>query len=194
MPPKQRVTKEMILEKAFQIASESGIEAVTARSVAKEVGCSIQPIFSQFATMEDLRQETFEYVAEQLMEEVLSFKDAPDSFAKTTMWVLHLAQNRPHLFHLLYLSNSYVSKNLLDVMLAYDSNQEMLAKMMVTYDLEREVCKDILVKGFLLLHGIATMVCTNHMDFSDEQVAGMMKDTVSDIVRGAKERKERGEK
>ncbi len=191
MPPKQRVTKEMILEQAFHIVCENGIEAVTARSVAKQVGCSIQPIFSQFATMEDLRQGTFDYACEYLMAEIMDFKDSPNFFSQTTLWVLHLAQSRPHLYHLLYLSNNYASKNLLDVMLAYESNQEMLDKMMAGYGLDREMCEDILIKGFLFLHGIATMVSTNHMDFSDEQVASMMKDTISDIVRGAKERKER---
>lgn len=61
MPPRQKITKEILLDHAFQIAESKGISAVTSRSVAKSVGCSIQPVFSQFPTMEDLRQATFEY-------------------------------------------------------------------------------------------------------------------------------------
>lgn len=34
--------------------------------------------------------------------------------------------------------------------------------------------------------GIGTIICINHMDFRDEQVAVMMKQTVADMVQGAK--------
>ena len=59
MPPKQKITEEILLSHAFQIAKEQGIDAVTSRSVAKSVGCSIQLVFSHFPTMEELRQATF---------------------------------------------------------------------------------------------------------------------------------------
>lgn len=42
MPPRQRITKEILLDHAFQIAENKGISAVTSRSVAKSVGCSIE--------------------------------------------------------------------------------------------------------------------------------------------------------
>jgi hypothetical protein len=35
LPPKQKITKDMILEATFQITSESGFDAVNARSLAK---------------------------------------------------------------------------------------------------------------------------------------------------------------
>lgn len=188
IPPKQRITKDMVLEKALQIAREKGIEAVTARSVAKETGCSIQPIFSQFATMEDLKQGTFDYACQKFMTELLSLQDTPDFLPKVSMWVIHLARNEKQLFHLLYLSNSYKSQNLLEVMLAYESNHKILEKMAEIYKLDSKTCKEILVKSFLLLHGIASMISTNHMNFTDEQAALMMKQTVEDMVNGARNR------
>ena len=46
MPPKQRITREMILECAFVMFLSEGMETVNARSVAKALGCSTQPIIS----------------------------------------------------------------------------------------------------------------------------------------------------
>lgn len=43
------------------------------------------------------------------------------------------------------------------------------------------------MRSFLLLVGVETMICENRIEFSDEQVIAMMKQTVSDIVLGAKE-------
>lgn len=189
IPPKQRITKEILLEKAFYIVKEKGIDYVTARNVAKEAGCSIQPVFSQFETIESLKRQTFEFACEKLMSEILKFQDSPDFFSKTSMWVIHLAREEKYLFHLLYLSDSYQSKNLAEVMLGYESNREILNKMVKIYNLDMETCKDILIKGFLLLHGIASMISTNHIEFTDSQVSFMMKQTVEDMVNGAKNRK-----
>lgn len=55
MPPKQRITREMILESAFVMFVNEGMETVNARSVAKALGCSTQPIFSYFTGMQDLK-------------------------------------------------------------------------------------------------------------------------------------------
>jgi AcrR family transcriptional regulator len=180
----------MILDKAFHIVKENGIDAVTARSVAKALGCSIQPIFSQFSTMEDLKHETFEYACQNLMADILKFQDAPNFFSKASMWVIHLAREEKQLFHLLYLSNSYQSQNLLEVMLAYESNHKILKKMIEIYELDLETCSEILVKAFLFLHGTASMIYTNHIEFTDEQAARMIKQTVEDMVQGAKRRGE----
>jgi AcrR family transcriptional regulator len=59
MARKQSITKESLLDHAFKIAEEQGILAVTSRSVAQAAGCSIQPVFSHFPTMEELRKQTF---------------------------------------------------------------------------------------------------------------------------------------
>lgn len=187
MPPKQKITKEMLLEHAFKIAEEEGISAVTSRSVAKAVGCSIQPVFSHFPTMEDLRQATFDYACDRFVEEVLVNENQPDFFAKTTKWVLDLARYKPNLFRLLYLSSGFKGSNLVEVMMNFESNKRMLAKMTELYGFNENICKDILMRSFLFLVGISTMICVNNMDFSDEQAAEMMKKTVADMVRGAKE-------
>lgn len=54
-----------------------------------------------------------------------------------------------------------------------------------SYGLEEEECKDIFLRGYLFLHGIATMIATNHMNFTDDEAAEMVKRTVEDMVAGA---------
>ncbi|SEW14146.1 TetR/AcrR family transcriptional regulator [[Clostridium] fimetarium] len=67
MPPQKRITKEMILEKAFFITQTEGYESITVRSLACELSCSTQPIYQEFKDMSDLKvaimQKTCEYMA-----------------------------------------------------------------------------------------------------------------------------------
>lgn len=186
MPPKQKITRDMLLEQAFKIAEEQGITAVTSRSVAKSLGCSIQPVFSQFPTMEELRQATFDYACELFVKEVFALKEYPDFFIQVIKWVTDLARNRPNLFRLLYLSDSFKSRNSVDIMMSFESNHMMIEKMKETFGLKEPACKDILLRGCMLLVGISTMICVNHMDISDEQVISVMRRTVSDMIMGAK--------
>ena len=55
MPPKVKVTKEDIINAAVDIVRKSGAQAINARTVASVLNCSTQPVFSNFATMDELR-------------------------------------------------------------------------------------------------------------------------------------------
>ena len=46
MPPKVKITKEMILNTVLDITREVGFEAVNARSIASKLQCSTRPIFT----------------------------------------------------------------------------------------------------------------------------------------------------
>lgn len=186
MPPRQRITKELLLEHAFQIAESKGICAVTSRSVAELAGCSIQPVFSHFSTMEELRQATFDYACSKFVDEVLAFENQPDFFAKVVSWTIDLARNRPYLYRLVYLSGGFRGENLMESMLAYESNQRMIAKMTERYGLDVEKCRDILMRSCFFVLGIVTMICENHFSYTDEQIFQMVKQTVADMVQGAK--------
>jgi len=56
MPPKVKVTQDQIIQAAMDIVRESGIDALNARALAKQLDCSIQPIFKNFETMGSLKQ------------------------------------------------------------------------------------------------------------------------------------------
>lgn len=176
----------MILETAFEMVRKDGIDTINARTIAKMLRCSTQPIFSHFSTMEELRQETFQFACKHWINEIMNYRSQPDFMVQVTLWVLNLARTEPHSFHFLYLSNRYQKKNLFDFMMDFESNKEMMEHLMGHYQLDKEACKNIFLTGFLLLHGIATMIATNHMDFTDEQALMMMKNTVSAMVTAEK--------
>lgn len=196
MPPKQKISKDLLLAHAFAIAEESGINSVTSRSVAKRVGCSIRPVFSHFATMEELRQATFDYTCDVFEKETQAYEQYPDFSSRVTMWVINLARHRPNLYRLVYLSDTFRNKELPDAITGFQVNEKILQKMVGQYELPRDTCNDILQRTFLLLYGAATMVCVNHAALSNEQIASMINQSVSDMVQSAKcangENEERG--
>jgi AcrR family transcriptional regulator len=59
MPPKKKYTKEAIIDTAFEIAKDEGIDSITIRKVAEKLGGSIAPIYVNFTTIEDLKEAVF---------------------------------------------------------------------------------------------------------------------------------------
>lgn len=56
MPAKRIITREMIIEKALEIAKEKDFSFINARLLAKELNCSTQPIYWSFKNMDDLKK------------------------------------------------------------------------------------------------------------------------------------------
>ena len=56
MAPRVKVTGETVVNAAVEVVRECGAQALNARALAARLGCSTQPIFSNFASMEELRR------------------------------------------------------------------------------------------------------------------------------------------
>jgi len=56
------VSREQIIEAAYRIFLDEGADSLNARAVARDSGCSTQPIFTHFGSMENLRALIYERV------------------------------------------------------------------------------------------------------------------------------------
>lgn len=56
MPPKARITRDMVAAAAFEAAREAGWEQINARTVSQRLNCSTQPVMYHFATIEELKK------------------------------------------------------------------------------------------------------------------------------------------
>lgn len=66
MPAAKRISKEAIIDAAAAVLRIGGFEAINARSVAKALGCSTQPIYLSFRNMEELKSALTQRAIEQL--------------------------------------------------------------------------------------------------------------------------------
>lgn len=97
MPPKAKVTKDNILDAALTIASKEGFSGITARSVAKELGCSVAPIYVNFETMEELMEGLMKKIA-SLSADLLAEQQGQDYFERIGKASLAFARRYPVIF------------------------------------------------------------------------------------------------
>ena len=101
--PKQRITKEMVVNAAVEIARNSGMEQVMVKNIAEKIGCSVQPIYSYCKNMDGLRQDVVEQVNCFIQKYVTSHINKDDMFRSTGKTYIQLAQEEPHLFKIFIL-------------------------------------------------------------------------------------------
>lgn len=101
--PKQRITKEMVVSAAFEIARSRGMEQVMVKNIADKIGCSVQPIYSYCKNMEGLRQDVIEQVCCFMQEYVAAHINKEELFRSTGRAYIQLAKEEPHLFKIFIL-------------------------------------------------------------------------------------------
>ena len=185
MPKKPKFTRDALLAEAYRIAEIQGISAVSARSLSKSLHCSIQPIYTHFPTMAELRQETFRYACRQFTREILACRSDADPFQWTAACTVALARNRPNLFKLIFLSDGFTSRSLPETMREILGNQRIFGRIMDSYHLDRKDCEDVMLRMELFLLGIGTMICSNHLSFTDQEIMQLTEKMVTDLVAGS---------
>jgi len=105
VPPKKRYTVEHILDAALAVTRASGIGAVTARSVAMELGASTGPVSTTFPSMELLHEALMDRIIALFVARASSSLTAPTTdplIAAGVAW-LRFAAEEPRLYEAVFL-------------------------------------------------------------------------------------------
>lgn len=174
MPTTLKITKDKILDAAFSIAREKGIECVSNRELAKKLNSSIRPIYYQFKNVEELNKELYikiekyfySYILENMTDDMPKYKQVGINYIK-------FAKNENNLFKILFMSGSkYVPKEFIS---QEDEEFKEIAKLIkISTKLSDKDIKTFHTKMWMFSHGIATLVASHTVSLSDEQIKELL--------------------
>ena len=174
MPPKVKVTKEDIIHTAVTIVRNSGAQAINARTVAAALNCSTQPVFSNFATMEELRLAVVEQadcLCQAYMRREMESGKYP-AYKASGMAYIRFAKEEKELFKLLYMrdrSGEVIPEET-------GLTGEMQTMVQNNTGLDETDAKLFHLEMWAYVHGIATMFATGFLDLEWELVSRMLTD------------------
>lgn len=175
MPPKIKIKEDAILDVALEITRQSGIEGLNAREIAKILGCSIQPVFRTFQNMDNLKTALYQKVEDYYNTYMLAGMNHRIPFLGMGLAYIHFASEEKNLFKLLFMSESITVDSPMD-MISGDDNQEVIELIAGMTGLNQEHSKKLFVDIWLLTHGIASLVATNHCQFSQPEIEAILMD------------------
>ncbi len=167
MPPKTKITREMILGAAFEIARREGAEMVNARTVAQKLNCSTQPVLYHFKTMEELKKAVYAK-ADEFHSAYLAQPQGESPIKSIGLQYIRFGAQEKHLFRFLFQTNEFSGKSISDLTNAEEAAFifEAIAK---TSHISVEQARLLFKSLFLFAHGYASMFANNELAY-DESV------------------------
>ena len=173
MPPKAKITKEMIIDAAFEITRESGIEAVNARTVSEKLGCSTQPVMYYFKKIDDIKSAVWKKTDDFHTEYIMNIQ-SNEPMMDIGMNFIRFAATEKNLFRLLFQSDGLVEKEVTD-MVWTGSASLMLEVLMKTDHVDLDGARSIFSTIGFYVHGFASLLANNSMEYNEESARVMLK-------------------
>ncbi len=169
MPPRAKITKEMVIDAAFEVAREAGGKNINARTVAKKLNCSTQPIMYHFATIEELKKAVYAKLDGFHTEYLMNVNPQEDVMLGIGLNYIRFAVEEPNLFRFLFQSGFAVENNLLEMI---DSKElgPVISAMQEAMNLNREQTKDVFITLALFVHGYASIIVNNTLEYDEELI------------------------
>lgn len=187
MPPKAKITKEMVIDAAFTIARENGAENINARTVAARLGCSTQPVMYHFGTIEALKQAAY-HRADEFHTGYLMQTEEPegDFLLGIGLNYIRFAIQEPRLFRFLFQSGHIAGNGLLDVVEAPEL-VPILVAMGAAMEMEPEKVKEVFLTVAMFAHGYASLIANNSLQYDEKTAAAHLERAYTGAVLAAQE-------
>lgn len=169
MPAVRKVSKEQIIDAAVDVLRDDGFSAINARSVAKKLGCSTQPIYFSFRNMEELKAALTERAIQMHMQRVrdsLRIHEGNDSrYSSYGMGFVKFAAEEKQLFRWLYLEGEQLGPYQNDVL-----TSEVISVITEEFGYEEDVARRFHQDMVYFTYGLAILANTDHLHLTEAEL------------------------
>ena len=187
MPPKAKISEDMIIDAAFQIVQSDGADKVTARSISERLNCSTQPVLYYFSTVDEIKKAVYQQADQYHTGYIMNMeKDYGNPFLAIGINYIRFAVEEPHLFRFLFQSNEFSGAGLSDLIQS-DDLAPVLEALRQEIDTTLEEAREIFSSLFIFVHGYASLYANNSMVYEEKTLIETLTKLLDGIVYAVKE-------
>lgn len=175
MPPKAKVTKPEIIQASVDLVRENGASALNARSLASKLGISTQPIFSNYTSMDALKEEVISAAGElyqSFIAQDIQSGNYP-AYKASGMAYIRFAKEETELFKLLFMrdrSDELITENAEEL-------KPILQLIQANTGLDEQHASLFHLEMWITVHGIATMIATSYLELDWDMISRILTDS-----------------
>lgn len=187
--PKAKITKEMVVDAAFEVARIMGAENVNARTVSEKLGCSTQPVMYHFTKIEEMKRAVYEKADAFHTEYLMNIDPDKGVMLSIGLNYIRFAIKEPHLFCFLFQSGFAVENSLLEMI---DSEEliPVLSAMQGAMEMSMEHTKEVFLTIALFAHGYASIIANNSLEYDERLAAAHLERAYRGAVLAVREEME----
>lgn len=182
MPPKKKITREMIVHAAFEIARYDGYECINARNIARKLNCSTQPVMYAFHTVDEIKKETY-IMADRFHTEYIMPKGESGipPMLELGLNYIRFGHEESNLFRLLFQSNSFSGFSI-EMLMNDPALNEILEMISAGMGCDAIAAKNIFFRLFISAHGCASLLANNGIEYDEAIFRQVLESTCSGIM------------
>ena len=183
---KKIITREQLIQAAFELVGEVGMDGLNMRDLAKRCNCSTQPIYLSFANADELKGEVYRKIIDTYNQYILNeiASNKYPEYKSSGMAYIRFAKEQPQYFKYLFMRDrSNETSNEMEAVF------EREAERMTEYGISRDKAIAIHTHMWVYVHGIATMFATGFLDWDWDTVSNMLNDEFFGIMSRFTDRK-----
>ena len=189
MPPKAKITKEMVVDAAFEIARKTGAENINARTVSNELNCSTQPVMYHFETIEALKRAAYKKTDKYHTEYLMNVPETQeDLMLGIGLNYIRFAVEEPNLFRFLFQSGFTVQHSFLEM-----TNSEelipVLSVMQKAMNINIAQTKEVFITLALFVHGYASIIVNNSLEYDETLITTHLERVYTGAILALQEEK-----
>ena len=166
MPAAKKVSKDDIIDAAIDVLRDDGFSAINARSVAKKLGCSTQPIYFSFKNMDELKaaltQRAIELHTQRVRDSLRAHEGNDSSYG---MGFVKFAAEEKQLFRWLYLEGEQPGAYQSDVLM-----QEVIGVIVDEFGYAEDVARRFHQDMIYFTYGLAIIANTDHLHLTEAEL------------------------
>jgi len=179
MPPKIKYTRDEVIKAAVSVVEEKGLDSLTARRVAVGLGSSVAPVYSYFATMDELALCVIRETQRTLLE-YTSRLYTDRVFLNMGTGVAMFAFEYPLLYKALMLEGDSFSDIVREFVSTLESELIKDSRFTSLSDSERSV---LLRKMWTFTHGLAALIAAGLIkDCNQDYIIKTLLDVGTDVI------------
>lgn len=186
MPPKVKFQKQEVVAAALRVVARGGIDAVSAREVAKELGVSVGPIFTWFETMDQLKAAVYQQAKERYREYIERGLAEPVPFLGVCRQYIRFAKEEPELYKLLFLTRPGTGSDGATAAMRF-SRELVRPSIMRIYHMDADTADKYFRDLWLAAFSFATLIVMDDCPYTDEEMLAVGTEISLAVCKAYKE-------
>ncbi len=185
MPPKVKVTKEMVADASFELIRSDGHEKLNARTIAEHLGCSTQPVLYSFKTVDEIREAAYEIADSYHTEFIMPDEKDGNPMLALGLNYVRFAQEEKNLFRFLFQTDKFGGKDVRALM-SDPGLSEILKIMAAGLKVDKKKAGEMFMTFFCVAHGMASLLANNSMKYDEKQCKKMLISVFDGMIAAGK--------
>ena len=181
MPPKAKITKDMVIAAGFDIVRNEGQESLSVRSIASKLNCSTQPVMYHYKTVDDLKTDIYTAADNFHTEYIMRSSSDANSVLSIGQNYIKFAHNEKYLFRFLFQSDKFRNVGFRELLNSEES-EFLLEPLIQQTGLALEQAKSVFETLFICVHGYASLLANNSIEYNEEHCAELLTNTFAGII------------